>query len=159
MSYRISEEYTLCNSFDPLLVLVCPWFQLPLKLLNSSSMITPHPGLQGRSNSNIYYLREDWLNQDTWTDQESNPLLRPFCPNIKGCQVDGTLKAPFYNVSIGSKLQIAWVSQCRVNGDGSCQRSMFKVSADFLCFPALPHCPISQKNEEKKTFSDIFMWL
>ena len=40
MSYRISEEYTLYNSFDPLLLLACPWFQLPLKLLNSSSMIT-----------------------------------------------------------------------------------------------------------------------
>ena len=42
--------------------------------------------------------------------QESNPLLRPFCSNIKGCQgsqVDGTLKASIYNVSIGSELQIA----------------------------------------------------
>ena len=113
-------------------------------------MITPHAGLQVGP-IQMYYLREDRLNQDALTDQESNPLLRPFCPNIKGCQVDGTLKAPFSNVSIGSKLQIARVSQCRVNGDGSCQRSMFKVSADFLCFPALPHCPISQKNG-KNTF-------
>jgi len=51
---------------------VCPWCQLPLKLLNSSSMITP-----------AVHLRDC---RDTLTDQESNPLPRPFCPDLKECQ-------------------------------------------------------------------------
>jgi len=51
---------------------VCPWCQLPLKLLNSSSMITP-----------AVHLRDC---RDTLTDQESNPLPRPFCPHLKECQ-------------------------------------------------------------------------
>merc|ERR1719357_1273928 len=51
---------------------VCPWCQLPLKLLNSSSMITP-----------AAHLRDC---RDTLTDQESNPLPRPFCPDLKKCQ-------------------------------------------------------------------------
>jgi len=70
---------------------VCPWCQLPLKLLNSSSMITP-----------AVHLRDC---RDTLTDQESNPLPRPFCPDLKECQSQEVVHYSKFSHSLQDWLQ------------------------------------------------------
>jgi len=70
---------------------VCPWCQLPLKLLNSSSMITPAVHLQDC--------------RDTLMDQESNPLPRPFCPDMKECQSEEIVHYSRFSHSLQDWLQ------------------------------------------------------